>query len=240
MKTILNFSSVQLLIAIFSIFLLFSCAKERLDDHGHDHELQNVDLRGQKVDVCHNGKIINISINAVTAHQNHGDAVDMDGDGYFDMASDCGTGEADCNDNDAAINPGATEVADGVDNNCDGNIDEGLCSPGYLLFTNGNDIIVADDGEVGLYTWQGAIDRCAAKAIEEGCDWYLPSKLTLQGICDDAHDFGGPGIPFDAEAWASDDIGTKGGVIEFNDSDCDGRSYPKTWELNCLCVRSAD
>ena len=31
----------------------------------------------------------------------------------------------DCNDGDAAINPAATEVCDGVDNNCDTFIDEG-------------------------------------------------------------------------------------------------------------------
>ncbi len=44
--------------------------------------------------------------------------VDADGDGY---ASD-----VDCDDTDAGINPGATEVCDGVDNNCDGTVDEGV------------------------------------------------------------------------------------------------------------------
>lgn len=37
----------------------------------------------------------------------------------------------DCDDGDAAINPGATEVCDTLDNNCDGQIDEGLTTAFY-------------------------------------------------------------------------------------------------------------
>ena len=62
---------------------------------------------------------------------------DGDGDGFGD-SSDTGASlcedpadgrvinNTDCNDSDADINPGATEVFDRVDNNCDGNVDEGF------------------------------------------------------------------------------------------------------------------
>ena len=50
--------------------------------------------------------------------------IDADGDGYAE--------DVDCDDTDASINPGATEVCDGVDNNCDGNVDEGVTTTYYL------------------------------------------------------------------------------------------------------------
>ncbi|HAD12429.1 MAG TPA: hypothetical protein DCF33_08315, partial [Saprospirales bacterium] len=37
----------------------------------------------------------------------------------------------DCDDNNAAINPGAQEVCDGVDNDCDGQVDEGVKTTYY-------------------------------------------------------------------------------------------------------------
>ena len=51
--------------------------------------------------------------------------VDNDGDGYGSPASPtCTHPELDCNDMNPNIHPGAVEVCDGADNNCDGNVDE--------------------------------------------------------------------------------------------------------------------
>ena len=47
--------------------------------------------------------------------------VDADGDGF--------TSDDDCNDDDSAVNGAAIEICDGIDNNCDGNIDEGVTDP---------------------------------------------------------------------------------------------------------------
>ncbi len=58
------------------------------------------------------------------------DDKDVDGDGYIDQA--CGGG-TDCDDNNPQSHPGATEIQDAADNNCDGVVDEGLIPAGAAI-----------------------------------------------------------------------------------------------------------
>ena len=49
------------------------------------------------------------------------DCTDADGDGYCSEAS----GGSDCNDSNSSVHPGASEICDDLDNDCDGLVDEG-------------------------------------------------------------------------------------------------------------------
>jgi len=87
---------------------------------------------GQEVSFYHTGGPIKTGIVEFTGFDdNNGEITlalvevkclcgDKDSDGYNDAVC----GGDDCNDNDANINPGATETCDEVDNNCNGQVDE--------------------------------------------------------------------------------------------------------------------
>ena len=97
-------------LTVFALALAFSCEEDPIIDEGVTINMVNdvsfedsltsteATLRGGavKVDVCHNGHIINVSVNSLPAHLAHSDAVDMDGDGYFDKDNVCGP--TDCDD----------------------------------------------------------------------------------------------------------------------------------------------
>ena len=72
---------------------------------------------------------------------------DTDVDGYGDAGSSvqaCSqpagyvTTNTDCNDSNAAVNLGATEVCNGIDDNCNNQIDEGLTFTNYYVDTDGD------------------------------------------------------------------------------------------------------
>lgn len=75
--------------------------------------LSNCEFDDHKVNVCHKGKVICISVHGIKAHKAHGDAIDKDGDGYFDIDNKCS--ETDCDDTDPNVYPGAEDP-----NGCNG------------------------------------------------------------------------------------------------------------------------
>jgi len=77
------------------------------------------------------------------------DCIDNDLDGYYNQTLDCPMG-TDCDDNDPTVYPGAMELYDGKDNDCDGEIDE--------VFS----LFVDDDADPSWYDW------CHVHTITEG------------------------------------------------------------------------
>jgi hypothetical protein len=108
-------------------------------------------------DATHNG------LNDVFVSKLYFPTQDRDSDGYFS--------NVDCNDSNPAINPGATEICDGIDNNCDGGIDNGFTDAdgdGYAICTDcdDNDPVV----NPGLYeiTLNGKDDDCNPLTTDNG------------------------------------------------------------------------
>lgn len=100
--------------------------------------------------------------------------------GYVTLAGDC-------NINDSTIHPGATEVCDGIDNNCNGQIDEGLTTTWYLdvdgdgyghdttatqFCTQPSSDWVSQGGDCRPLDWQvhpGATENCS-NGKDDDCD----------------------------------------------------------------------
>ena len=113
-------------------------------------------------------------------------AADEDGDGVRDVD--------DCAEGDPSIYPGAEELCDGIDNDCDGEVDEGVLSSWYADtdgdgFGDGGNVVEAcaegegrvanaddcDDTDAAVYP--GALELC--DGIDNNCD----------GLTDDGEDY---------------------------------------------------
>ena len=170
------------------------------------------------------------------------DNPDADGDGYDAM----GCGGDDCDDSDPAVNPLATEVCDGVDNDCDGAFFTGEedddDDDGFVACLDCDDA----DAEVGTYlTWYADQDADGwgdPDAVLLECE--APSGyVELRGDCDDAVETVYPGadelcdeldndcdgstdegVPVDAPIWYGDQDGDGYGVAEDEVVECEAPS----------------
>jgi hypothetical protein len=90
---------------------------------------------------------------------------DSDGDGFSIEGNSCGI--IDCDDSNPSINPAATEVCDGLDNNCDGNVDEGFDNDGDGFISCAGD---CNDNDPAINP--GAAEICG-NGWDENCDGVL-------------------------------------------------------------------
>jgi len=125
------------------------------------------------------------------------EGADLNGDGSPDCAD--GSTPGDCNDLDATIHPGGVEIADGVDDDCNGQVDE-------------NSFDTDDDGD-GLSERQGDCDDTnpdvhpgateVANDVDDDCDGQVDEGFqdadgdgytVEQGDCDDHDGWARPGL----------------------------------------------
>ena len=123
--------------------------------------------------------------------------LDNDGDGYGDYywsasQSNCPPDNSglwvnnneDCNDGNPDVNPGATEIEDGIDNDCDGEIDEGFNQSGtvtdidgntYDYLTYGDQVWTVDNAEMVTYR-----DGTPIPQVTDAAEW---ANITTGAWC---------------------------------------------------------
>jgi len=165
---------------------------------------------------------------------------DYDGDGYGNPSNStvaCSqpsgyvSNSSDCDDSRSSVHPGATEICDGIDNDCDGQIDEGVgntyyrdydgdgygnsssstvaCSQPSGYVSNSSD---CDDSRSSVHP--GATEIC--DGIDNDCD----GQIDEGGVCNDTYyrdaDGDGYGNPSNSKQASSQPSG-----YVSNSSDCD-------------------
>jgi hypothetical protein len=140
--------------------------------------------------------------------------VDADADGFT-------AAEGDCDDSDPNRNPAMPESDNAIDDNCDGDIDEGIDIDGDgFTPINGGD---CDDFDSAVNpdateVENGVDDNCDG-AIDEGFDIDADGFTVSEGDCDDANPFVNPDA---AEVDNTIDDDCNGQVDEGFDIDADG------------------
>ncbi|MFT5679921.1 MAG: hypothetical protein ACI8RZ_000826 [Myxococcota bacterium] len=160
---------------------------------------------------------------------------DQDGDGY--------TTDEDCDDNNSLVNPAAVEICDGSDNNCDGEIDEGVSSTYYSDsdgdgFGDNDDFVEACDQPEGYVptgndcddasgtTYPGAPEACDGE--DNDCDGTIDEDTVDTWYAD------GDGDGYGDAKVSTSDCNPGDGYVD-NRSDCDDSNssvYP-TAEEHC-------
>lgn len=102
---------------------------------------------------------------------------DADGDGFATEGGACGP--VDCNDTNAAVNPGATEQCNGIDDDCNGTVDEGFDVDGDGYYTGGGICGAVDCNDADAAVNPGATEQC--DNIDNDCDGTMDEGLDQDG-----------------------------------------------------------
>ncbi len=182
-----------------------------------------------------NGTIL---VNALDYGWNHNPCTGADGDG--DGWTDC---DGDCDDTDEDVHPGAAESCnDGVDSNCDGQLDE-LADHDGDGFTNCS----GDCDDFQAEAYPGGVEVC--DFVDNDCDGWVDENMDLdgdgytecQGDCDDGDPAVNPGadevcngIDDDCDGDADEGFDEDGDGWTVCDGDCDDNDdtvYPGAPEI---------
>ncbi|MBN2020002.1 MAG: putative metal-binding motif-containing protein [Sedimentisphaerales bacterium] len=187
--------------------------------------------------------------------------IDTDGDGYgVNVSPCCQYAGIDCNDNDPNINPGAAEICDGKDNDCDSIIDNvDMDDDGYIdQNCGGND---CNDNDPNINP--GATELCT-NGKDDNCDGFTDCADS-QCACADADGDGygtttSPCCPYAGIDCNDNDPNINPGatevcnngkdddcdlLVDCNDSDCSGDpccppNWPECWGWPYQCHGDAD
>lgn len=232
----------NMFLALLGLLLIAGCEKQAVTPLTTQTDTA-LDFRSQanKIDVCHYSEedgswhVINISPNALAAHQAHGDAVDMDGDGFFDKENGCS--DVDC-DGDTKYDP---------DNSCrcvvEGELEVSIDPDGtpgtgdeYSLFVHPEDQVTGlPVNNLGV-DWAGAVAACATLAEETGCEWYLPTREELAAMYDELGPLGENN--FDGYYyWSSSEFSEVSAFFWRFLNGGQGRTTKSRRDMSCRCVR---
>jgi hypothetical protein len=195
---------------------------------------------------------------------------DSDGDGYGDPATgddgctppdDSSDDPSDCDDTDDAVHPGATELCNGIDDDCDGDIDLGddacgrvlhIASPGsaevWLAAEQATDVVATQAG-VTLGTWSipagGAVGPWTLGAWTSGAESvHLTGThpfLAFVGTTNRSGDQVGAGRALDGDFLGTNLVAWAGEWLTIgNPSTTDAAFTVETWDGAAWVASSSD